>query len=52
MGQILGGVASPDAVRYQRVICFNIPTGTALASISVVMLAMASRQLALSTCCA
>lgn len=38
-GQILGGVAPTDAVRYQLVIYFTIAAGTALACMSIIMLA-------------
>ena len=38
-GQILGGVAPTDAVRYQIVIFFTIAAGTALACMSIVILA-------------
>ena len=38
-GQILGGIAPTDAVRYQIVIFFTIAAGSALACISIVMLA-------------
>ncbi|ABW31660.1 ABC transporter permease [Acaryochloris marina] len=38
-GQILGGVAPTDAVRYQIVIFFTIAAGTALACMGIVMLA-------------
>ncbi|HEY9828350.1 MAG TPA: iron export ABC transporter permease subunit FetB [Stenomitos sp.] len=38
-GQILGGVAPTDAVRYQIVIFFTIAAGTALACMGVILLA-------------
>lgn len=38
-GQILGGVAPADAVRYQIVIMFMIASGTALALLGIVLLA-------------
>lgn len=51
-GQILGGVAPTDAVRYQIVIFFTIAAGTALACMGVILLAFrvlfnASHQLCL-----